>query len=456
MTLTYKDILISLLPEGAIWQIAENLDFDLLLDAMGENEERIRQFLANLAHIRDPKKTPILSDLEKEYGIKTNLNISKSDRRNQLMGIKYAQRANGSKDFLQNQLNQAGFTDLLVYDNAPAIDPDDIIIGQAQIYCGDTLAQCGEVIAKCASFSGELIVNGDLYDTVIDYLVQCGETLAQCGETIALAGNYSGVSLNPITYILPDIFYFFSETFISTEEVEENGGTIAGSPDINYGAVLTNGKYIGYNWTYGTPNELSIIIDADIEFLSGVYQVFVENKSGAGSHFSFGIDNTASTTLKKLYFESTPSGYKYSNANVSPGRHQYAMTLDSSGNLIFYVDGAPYVPITGVSLGATRPVLTIGAQYDGTLTSNATIYDTKLCNTKLSAEQLILYKKDEILRWWNMVFFVGGEVTRDSVTNKITDIEFVNIPIQNRKILKQLILKYKPMHSWCALAVNWI
>ncbi len=268
MTLLYKDILSSLLPEGSLWRPAEGMGLDLFLKGMGENEERVRQFLADLAYIRDPDLTIILSDLEKEYGIKTNNNISETDRRDQLASIMYARRANGSRDFLQDQLQRAGF-DLYVYDNAPAVDPDNLIFGQAQMYCGDTLAQCGEPLAQCSDFDGELIVNGDIGTTTIDYLVLCGETLAQCGEATALAGNYSGVTIEPIEYEVPD---------------------------------------------------------------------------GIGT---------------------------------------------------------------------------------------------------------------EVERWWNMIFFVGGEVVRDGA-GAIISIEFVDIPIQNRKTLRQLVLKYKPMHSWAAVAVNWI
>lgn len=268
MSAEYKDLLSSLLPEGNIWVPAPEKGLDLFLDGMGENEERIRQFLADLAYLRDPYRTILLSDLEKEYGIKTNLNISEEDRRSQLAGIMFARRATGTKTFLQGQLQQAGFP-LYVYDNAPAVDPNTVAFGLAQIYCGEPLAQCGEPLAQCASFDAELIVNGNLYESTIDYLVQCGEPLAQCGEPTALAGNYSGVTLNPIEYEIP----------------------------------------------------------------SGV-----------------------------------------------------------------------------------------GTEYE---------------------------------RWWNLIFFVGGNVTRGG-SGEILSIEFVDIPIQNRAVLRTLILKYKPMHSWCVLCVNWV
>lgn len=268
MALDYTDILSSLLPEGSAWTPAESLDMDKLLEAAGSNEEKIRSFLAELADIRNPDLTSVLGDLELEYGIKTNNNLSEADRRAILASIVYARRSNGSLDFLQNQLQRAGF-DLYVYHNAPAVDPANLLYGTSQIYCGDALAQCGETDAQCAEFDGELIVNGDIFDTYVDYTVQCGEVDAQCGEASATAGEFSGV-------------------------------------------------------------------------------------------------------IRERYIYEIPSGV-------------------------------------------------------GT----------------------------EVERWWNMIFFVGGEVERGG-SGEILSIDFVGIPIQQRKTLKQLILKYKPLHSWAALAVNWV
>lgn len=268
MTLEYKDILSSLLPDGSALAPAEGLDLDKLLDGMGLNEERIREFLSTLADIRNPNLTSLLGDLEKEFGIKTNDNISDLDRRAQLAGVMYARKTNGSRDFLQTQLQRAGYN-VFVYENAPVVDPDSLIFGQSLLYCGGLNATCGNIDARCGNFSGELIVNGDIGINVIEYLIRCGVPLATCGGLDSYAGSFSGVHVDPIEYIVPD--------------------------------------------------------------------------------------------------------------------------------------------------GAT----------------------------------------EEVERWWNMIFFIGGEVTRNE-DDEIIAIEFVDIPIQNRKSFRQIILNYKPMHSWAAVAVNWV
>lgn len=455
MSLTYKDILSSLLPDGALWRPAPGLGLDKFLEGMGNNEERIRQFLVNLAHIRDPDKTIVLSDLEKEFGIKTNNNISEADRRAQLAGVMYARRANGSRDFLQDQLQRAGYP-LQVYDNAPATDPEPLIFDLAQIYCGDTLAQCGEPLARCASFNGELLVNGSIGQNIILYTVRCGEALAQCGEPTALASNFSGVSVVPYDYIIPDADYFFSETFWTQAAVIANGGTINGSPVINRGGLFDAfGESISY--FYSQPlSEITCIVEADVTFISGSYQYFISSY-GTNDRFFFGIGNQASTTAKTMIVGAAGTGVLNSTATVGPGRHQFAYTISSSGAVNFYLDGVKVgATVPGFTFGSTSVILHVGARHDGFRPTNGTIYDAKLFATEYSLAQIQEYIKDQILRWWSMIFFVGGNVVRDPVSDKITEIEFVDIPIQNRNTLRQLILKYKPLHSWAALAVNWV
>jgi hypothetical protein len=52
--------------------------------------------------------------------------------------------------------------------------------------------------------------------------------------------------------------------------------------------------------------------------------------------------------------------------------------------------------------------------------------------------------------YWPLFFFIGDSVTRDEYGN-ITNIDYINVPDGKRQALKQLILKYKPLHSWCLL-----
>jgi hypothetical protein len=121
-------------------------DFDRLLTSIGENYDYAYEFLKVLAWIRNPYKTTILSDLEKEYGVLTDLNVSEQNRRNYLASIVYAGESNGTLEYLEEKLINAGFA-VQVHPNDPAVDP--VIFG--------------------AGAGGELIVNSKQYDrTMID------------------------------------------------------------------------------------------------------------------------------------------------------------------------------------------------------------------------------------------------------------------------------------------------
>jgi hypothetical protein len=55
---------------------------------------------------------------------------------------------------------------------------------------------------------------------------------------------------------------------------------------------------------------------------------------------------------------------------------------------------------------------------------------------------------------WPMVFFVGGDATRDG-SGALTDIELANVPSELESDFKRIILKYKPIHSWAGLIVTY-
>lgn len=55
---------------------------------------------------------------------------------------------------------------------------------------------------------------------------------------------------------------------------------------------------------------------------------------------------------------------------------------------------------------------------------------------------------------WPLVFFVGGDATRDG-SGALTAIELASVPSEQESAFKRIILKYKPMHSWAALIINY-
>ena len=174
-----RSIINALLPEGAFWEPAAGNEYDLLLDGMAENTQQVYEFLKQLQYLRDPQRTPILSDVEKEYAIFPSALATEQQRRDRLTAFMFRRANTGAYDVLQAKLREAGFTDVYVHENSPAVDPDIFLAQDFNMTCGDVLpsgnlAQCGEPEAICASVGGELLVNGDLYENRPKYSAGCG------------------------------------------------------------------------------------------------------------------------------------------------------------------------------------------------------------------------------------------------------------------------------------------
>lgn len=204
-----RRILNALLPEGWAWMPKAVSDYDKLLDGISDNSGAVYADLKLLSSIRDPLKTPILSDLEKEYAVVPFSGATEEQRRQSLKAFMFRRASSGAYDILQEKLRDAGFTDVYVIPNDPAVDPDIFLAQSFNMVCGDLLpggneAQCGEPEAVCASVGGELIVNGELFQPVLNYINLCGETLITCGDGI-YAGDFDGYStaLTDIQYVIP-------------------------------------------------------------------------------------------------------------------------------------------------------------------------------------------------------------------------------------------------------------
>ena len=204
-----RAVLNSLLPEGAFWTPAAHSDYDLLLEGIADNSEEVYQVLKSLACVRCPETTTLLDDLEKEYGIIPATLATEAERRSRLKAFIYRRATSGAWDLLQSKLREAGFTDVYVHPNDPAVDPNIFLAQAFNMVCGDLLpggndAQCGEPEAICAQVGGELVVNGDLFLSVPNYINLSGESGVECGDDV-FCGDFDGykASLVDITYQIP-------------------------------------------------------------------------------------------------------------------------------------------------------------------------------------------------------------------------------------------------------------
>jgi len=198
-----RRVIDALMPEGVIWEPKIDDGLDQLLDGLAEGTQDVYDFLSDLTFIRDPARTPILTDLEHEYGILANPNVSEADRRKGLIPIVYARKGTGSKDDLEGKLQAAGFTNLFVTENSPRTGPTRFSQGGFPAMCGRATTQCGVAAAQCGGFGGKLLVNDPIYVTRVDYLQTCGNSRARCGDALAMCGAYSGTTQTEIIYKIP-------------------------------------------------------------------------------------------------------------------------------------------------------------------------------------------------------------------------------------------------------------
>lgn len=166
-------------PQGSAWRPAPGLDLDHLLDGMAGNVQSEHDFLATLCCIRSPARTFLLDDLEREYGISKNENLTVPQRTAILEERKYNRQGTATKPNLQAALDLAGFGvggyGLTVYDNNGGANPSSFVAGAGvwnmyagatslPIYAGNTLA-----FARFSGALGTLIVNGLEYTAEPDY-----------------------------------------------------------------------------------------------------------------------------------------------------------------------------------------------------------------------------------------------------------------------------------------------
>jgi hypothetical protein len=137
----------------------EDGDFDLLLDGIADNYNTVITFLRTLAYLRDPQRTTILTDLEKEYGVLSNTALTTQERRDRLTAQKTDRISTGTDIFLQDKLRASGF-DLYVYQNDPPVDPNLLAGNLYNAYFGDEVSYFGNPEFFFKKLEYFLIVNG--------------------------------------------------------------------------------------------------------------------------------------------------------------------------------------------------------------------------------------------------------------------------------------------------------
>jgi hypothetical protein len=138
----------------------------------------------------------------------------------------------------------------------------------------------------------------------------------------------------------------FAENYLDAQQMARNGldtAACSGVPVIDRGIYIASNiaypyakQELGNNQPTVTLNKWSVFAQIDITFRSGSYQCAWASSSG-NNGIKFGIDNTASTTAKKLWFWLDNNNY-VSTATTTTTKGWIGVTWASS-TAKFWVDG---------------------------------------------------------------------------------------------------------------------
>jgi len=196
-----KSFIDAVMPKGSIWAPKTGGFFEALLNGIADSFEAIRLKLAELADIRNAKKTTVLDELERDTGVSFNPNLTEAERRAALDSRINAIDNTGSRQELEIALQKAGF-DVFVYSNSPAVDPSRFL-NDYLLVAGDEFSFAGEDDAFAGVFvENELVVNGDIVFNSLAFSFVAGGEFSFAGEDDAFAA--ANVLIQQLfTYLLP-------------------------------------------------------------------------------------------------------------------------------------------------------------------------------------------------------------------------------------------------------------
>jgi len=180
MSFDFTTLLQEVFPDSDLGAIDEVEDLAKLFEGMAVDYQAIYDRLMLLAHTRDPRLVDVdlLPDLEREFGIVPDTSLGDTVRRQMLAHVIYQRPTTASWEHLQNALIDAGFSNLLVTQNNPIVDPS--VVG------------------------GDFLVNGTIYTSQSPAYYACmGSGIAYIGHSRAFMGYYLSDNKVAKTYTIP-------------------------------------------------------------------------------------------------------------------------------------------------------------------------------------------------------------------------------------------------------------
>ena len=404
------------LPPGPIWEPEELAEFDLLLEGIADNLEVVRVFLSTLSEIRNPNLTIILADLEREYGIPTNLLLSESTRRMRLAELVFGVDGNGTEDDLQTALQNVGF-DVFVYQNDPAVDPAIFLEQDFQMVAGGGNAFAGRADAFAGKIGGELLVNGDIFTTGRIFTSGAGSGFfAGTGHG---AGEYEDLLVEKIEYPIPTDpddwpMVFFVGGAVTREFVE----------------LLVNGGFETGDFTGWTANS------STIDNVNPATGTECSKLVATGAD----LDGAETVSYDALPYQEYTVKVKNDLTAIAGGNYKNAIEFRDSDDLL--LSEIEFLDLTATTTGYEQVVKTIGRVGSGAdIIFPSTTAKIRIRGFGDGTPTFTAFMDD-------VEFFRSDKQT-------ITDIELATVDGAREDEFKRVILQRKPLHSWAALIVNF-
>ena len=404
------------LPPGPIWEPEELAEFDLLLEGIADNMEVVRVFLSTLSEIRNPNLTIILADLEREYGIPTNLLLSESTRRMRLSELVYGVDGNGTEDDLQTALRNVGF-DVFVHQNDPAVDPATFLEQDFQMVAGGGNAFAGRADAFAGKIGGELLVNGEIFQTGRIFTSGAGSGFfAGTGHG---AGEYEDLLVEKIEYPIPTDPNDWPMVFF-----------VGGAATLGFIELLVNGGFESGDFTAYTQNS------STIDNVNPATGTWCSKLVATGSD----LDGAETVSYDvRPYWEYTVK-VKNDLTAIAAGNYKNAIEFRDSDDLL--LSEIEFLDLTATTTGYEQVVKTIGRAGSGAdIIFPSTTAKIRVRGFGDGTPTFTAFMDD-------VEFFRSDKQT-------ITDIALATVDGAREDEFKRVILQRKPLHSWAALIVNF-
>jgi hypothetical protein len=193
----FFEIIKLLAPKSLAFSLFIQKKLTQFLEALTIIPDDFRSYLHQIWLDSFPSTTRELELWRNQFGIQYYPDDESQQR--QMIATEWASKGGQGKDYLQSQLQSAGF-EVQVHENNPAIDPDILLSSLFVMQCGGTNAYAGRSDAFAGKTGGDLIVNGPILTNVPLKIAIAGYINCCCGNNAAHCGYFEKIKTHDRVY----------------------------------------------------------------------------------------------------------------------------------------------------------------------------------------------------------------------------------------------------------------